>query len=99
MKKRSVKIENRPGHSYSVVKFRKDGVGVSVGLTKSKAEAKRIKEMTQYRARGHYKRTNRDSWVTTVWRFSEKEAHDDIRMFAPATFRDYSKTWVVKRER
>lgn len=52
----------------------------------------------KYRARGHYKPTNRNSWITTVWRNTRKEAQDDIKMFAPAT-RSYSKTWVEKRKR
>ena len=57
------------------------------------------KRAYKYRARGHYRPTNRDNWITTVWRDTEKEAKDDIRMFAPATVRGYTKTWVVKRKK
>ena len=51
----------------------------------------------KYRARGRYKRTNRESWVTTVWRETEKEAKEDIEMFA--NYGNYSKTWVVPKKK
>ena len=50
MRKRTIRIEKRPagkrgsGPLYSVVKYREDGEGTSVGLTTSKTEAKRIKK-------------------------------------------------------
>ena len=37
--------------------------------------------MAKYRARGIWNETGRDSWVTTVWRKSEKEAKEDIAAF------------------
>ena len=43
-KKRSVKIESRGKGLYSVVKYRKDGVGTSVGLVDTKKEAKALKK-------------------------------------------------------
>lgn len=44
MRKRSVRIEKRPGGNYSVVKVREDGLAWSVGLTSSKTKAKKIKK-------------------------------------------------------
>lgn len=41
---RSVRIERRfPGH-YEVIKYRKDGEGRSVGYSKTRSSAKRIKK-------------------------------------------------------
>jgi len=37
--------------------------------------------MVKYRARGTHKKTNREAWVTTVWRTNYKDAEDDKRMF------------------
>lgn len=36
---------------------------------------------TKFRARGIYKPTGRDSFLTTVWRDTAKEAQADIAMF------------------
>ena len=52
---------------------------------------------TKYRARGNYKKTKRDSWVTTVWRATEKEAQDDIKEFA--SYGNYNKTWIVPKKK
>ena len=51
--------------------------------------------MLLFRARGHYRSTNRDSWVTTVWRGTRKEAEDDIACYAPLS--DYSAVWLESR--
>ena len=40
-----------------------------------------IKDPFKYRARGKYKRTKRDSFLTTVWRSTPQEAQRDIAMF------------------
>lgn len=34
---------------------------------------------TRYRARGKYDLSNRESWVTTVWRETKQEAEQDAR--------------------
>jgi len=56
------------------------------------------KPTMKYRARGHWLPTGRDSWITTVWRATEKEAQQDIAGFAETTKR-YSKTWIVKKKK
>jgi hypothetical protein len=44
MSKRSIKIEKRyPGH-YEVIKYRNDGVGSSVGWSKTKTGARKLKK-------------------------------------------------------
>jgi hypothetical protein len=50
--------------------------------------------MTEYRARGHYTPTDRDSWITTVWRKTRKEAEQDITAFAG---KNYSTAWIESR--
>ena len=54
-----------------------------------------VKPSTKYRARGKYRRTNRDSWITTVWRASEQEAKDDIKMFGHG----YDNARIVKKDK
>ena len=39
-----------------------------------------------YRARGKHNFTNRNAWVTTVWRRSKEEAQSDINAFAVGNF-------------
>ena len=57
-----------------------------------------MKEPTmKYRARGHYKPTKRDAWVTTVWRATKKEAELDVKMHAGPYY--YSKAWVVGKKK
>jgi len=58
-----------------------------------------------YRARGKYDLSNKDSWVTTVWRRTKKEAEDDLKMFTPGRYKnirvveeDYN-TFLKKNQR
>jgi len=52
--------------------------------------------MPKYRARGHYIPTDRDSWVTTVWRNTEQEAINDLKYYADGN--RYLKRWIVKKK-
>ena len=50
-----------------------------------------------YRARGHYKPTNRESYVTTVWRREKEDAEQDIRVFTKHN-PDWEKVKIVKED-
>jgi hypothetical protein len=62
MKNRSIKIEKRPTNkdgtkNFSVVKFREDGVGWSVGSAHTITEAKKIKQKHLW-SKDDFKRRN-----------------------------------------
>lgn len=49
--RKTIRIERRSGGYYSVVKDRGDGVAFSVGLTKNKREAQRLKKENAWKRR------------------------------------------------
>jgi hypothetical protein len=52
--------------------------------------------MIQFRARGLYLPTMRDSWVTTCWRDSIEEAQFDVKAFCGDRYRDIR---IITRDR
>jgi hypothetical protein len=52
--------------------------------------------MAQYRPRGVYKKTNRDSWISTVWYNTKKEAEDFAKSQGVVTGR-YTKIRIIKK--
>lgn len=50
---------------------------------------------TRYRARGFYKGSSRESYITTVWRSTKKDAEDDVRMFG----HKYTNTRIVSKKK
>ena len=54
-------------------------------------------KIKQYRARGVYLKTGRDSFLTTIWRKTREEAEKDITLYGDKSYKEGSLR-VVERE-
>ena len=93
-----LKEEIEKHNKYAEEEFKKAEKGEQICLTDLMISKERILEKmdnigrVRYRARGVYMPTGKESWITALWRDTEKEAKEDIECFG----HNYKNTKIIK---